>query len=248
MTGRSLADLRKLQRNQLKSITKDELIDAIMSAGDADVGVVALVDVKLSAVVNELGELRRTIMSSETSMNTKLADVQDKIDKQADIIMHQQLFLESVDRKERETNLVVLGVPDEQLALDGATNDGDKIEKVWEAMGDSTEVRSHRRLGRYDPGSTRARPILVTVATKTLRDNVIEKSRKLKDRPEPYKKIYVKKDTHPAVRKEWQRLRNAETAEKERPMNQGCVIRLDTKERKLYRDGVVIDRWNPHPF
>lgn len=71
----------------------------------------------------------------------------------------------------------------------------------------------------------------------------------MKQAADEYSKIYVKKDVHPSVRKEWSRLRDAEKAEKERPENAvGCEIRLDTQERKLYKDGVVIDGWNQQFF
>ena len=63
-----------------------------------------------------------------------------------------------------------------------------------------------------------------------------------------YKKIYIKKDTHPGVRREWKRLKDAEEEEKKKATNVGCNIRLDYKERVLYRDNVIIDRWQPHPF
>ena len=248
MAGRSLADIRKMPRAQIKSINKEELIDTILSAADVDVGAVARLEERLVSIATELGELRRTISTSETNTKKKLEDMQEQISKQANIIMQQQLFLEKVDRKERETNMVVLGVPDDQTALDGATNDDDKLSKVWEVLEDNTEIRSHRRLERHDPGSGRARPILVTVATKDARDKMLEKTPKLKNRGGPFEKIYVKKDVHPAVREEWKRLRTAETTEKERPENQGCTIRLDTRERKLYRNGVVIDGWNLHSF
>lgn len=248
MSGKSLADLRKIPRTQLKSITKDELIDSILSASDADVGVVARLEERLLSIATELSEIRRSITVSERDIGRRLAEMEEKIGKQADIIMQQQLFMEKMDRKERETNLVVLGVPDEQTVLEGATNDDDKLGKVWDVLEVDTEIRSHRRLGRLDPGNTRSRPILVTVATKEARDRVLEKTSRLKDRRGAFGKIYIKKDVHPAVREEWKRLRAAEIAEKERPENQGCTIRLDVRERKLYRNGVVIDGWNPHSF
>lgn len=65
---------------------------------------------------------------------------------------------------------------------------------------------------------------------------------------EPFKKIYIKKDSHPGVRREWKRLKEAEKEEKRKPSNVGCNIRLDFKERVLYKDGVIIDKWQPHPF
>ncbi len=58
----------------------------------------------------------------------------------------------------------------------------------------------------------------------------------------------MKKDVHPSVRKEWRRLPDVEAAEKAKPENVGCVIRLDTRERKVYKDDTVIDAWNAQFF
>ena len=63
-----------------------------------------------------------------------------------------------------------------------------------------------------------------------------------------YKTIYIKKDVLPGVRKEWNRLREAERVEKESAGNSGDVIYLDTKQRKLFKNNTVIDSWTPHPF
>ena len=94
----------------------------------------------------------------------------------------------------------------------------------------------------------RKRPILVRVRTRGDRDSVLSKAKDLKGAGDTFKTIYIKKDVHPAVRKEWARLSEAEKLEKEKPENQGVTIRLDTRERKLYKDDVVIDSWTPHPF
>ena len=88
----------------------------------------------------------------------------------------------------------------------------------------------------------------MTLASKSERDIILEKSPVLKQRRTPYDKVYIKKDVHPAVRQEWKRLRDAAAAEKDRPENQGCNIRLVVKQRKLYRDDTVIDKWNMHHF
>ena len=84
--------------------------------------------------------------------------------------------------------------------------------------------------------------------SKTSRDKILAKAKKLKEAGVIYDKIYMKKDVHPSVRNDWKRLRDVEKREKEKPEITGCNILLDTKERKLYRDGIVIDCWNPHPF
>ena len=170
--------------------------------------------------------------------------------KQSEIILQHQLFLEQLDRQKRETNLVLFGIPDGQESFDGATTDDDKIKKVWtavEADPDIITIRSHRRLGRVINGN-RPRPLLVDVESKSIRDEMLEKSKKLKELQENYKKIYIKKDSHPEVRKEWKRLRDAEEVEKNKPSNSGCTIRLDFKQRVLYKNDIAIDKWRPHPF
>ena len=77
---------------------------------------------------------------------------------------------------------------------------------------------------------------------------MLAKVPQLKQRGGAYGKIFVKKDIHPSIRNEWKRLHDAERAEKERPENAGCVIRLEPRERKLYKDGVVIDSWSQLSF
>lgn len=56
--------------------------------------------------------------------------MQEQIDKQADIIARQQNFLESLDRKEREARVVVMGVPDDGESLEGETSDEGKLQKT----------------------------------------------------------------------------------------------------------------------
>ena len=91
-------------------------------------------------------------------------------------------------------------------------------------------------------------PLLVKVDSKVHRDKVLELSKKLKDANQTLKKIYVKKDSHPEVRKEWRRLKEVEEREKNKPENYGHDIRIDYKRRVVLKDDQVIDQWRPHPF
>ena len=99
------------------------------------------------------------------------------------------------------------------------------------------------RLGKAEAG--RNRPILAKVPSRAARDKILENTKELRAAGPAYRRISVKKDRHPAIRKEWKRLRGVETAEKGKPVNQGCTIRLDYKKREITRDGVVIDKWSP---
>lgn len=247
--AKSLTDLRKLARSQLKSITKDELIESIMTP-DPNEDLLKSLNDKIAGLSGEVTDLKNVLTSPESEINGKLTRMQQEIDKQAEIIARQQRFLEQLDRKERENHLIVLGVPDGGEALDGETSDEGKLKKIWSQMEVPYDAISHKRLGRMDAQQTnnRKRPILVVVSTRYVRDNVLENARKLKSASAQYNRIYVKKDVHPSVRNEWKRLRDAERAEKDRPENVGCVIRFDVKERKLYRDDVVVDQWTPMGF
>ena len=243
--SKSLSELRKLPRSQLRSITKEELIESTMAPAANEDFLRSLND-KMTSFSEELADLKNLLISPESVINKQLTRMQTEIDKQAEIITKQQHFLEQLDRKERENHLIVLGVPDGEEALDGETSDEEKLRKIWMQMEVAYEVVSHKRLGKLDvQGNSRKRPILVVLASKHVRDNVLANTRGLKNSSACFGRIFVKKDLHPSVRNEWKRLKEAERKEKERPENVGCVIRLDVRERKLYRDDVVIDKWNP---
>ena len=102
------------------------------------------------------------------------------------------------------------------------------------------------RMGTLADG--RNRPILVKMPSKAQREKVLKKTKNLKEAGPAFKKVYVRKDVHPATRREWKRLKDAEKSEKEKPGNEASTITLDYKARVLLRDNVIIDRWKPTYF
>ena len=239
--------LRGMSKSQLDKFAKPDLITCIMSSSDTDIGTLTRIEARMNEVQQSCITIRQENAARDKINEDRINAMQVKIDKQSEIIMKQQLYLEAADRKDRETNLIVLGVPEDGTAIDGANNDNEKLDKIWGKVNDQTVRVSSKRLGKTIQ-TDKTRPILVRVISKEDRDIVLEKTKELKGAGEEYKKIYIKKDVHPAVRKEWARLREVERLEKERPENRGATIRLDTRERKLYRDDTVIDSWTPHPF
>ena len=259
MSGKTLAELRRLDRTQIGRLTMDDLISAILAPDASDQtqfsdAVRLLVEEmrglreSLKTNSDEIRDLKETIRTNEERNNSRIDQLEKRISSQDEIIKNQQGFFEKFDASQRETKLVVLGVPDEHESLDGATDDAAKLGKVWEAIGETAPIQRHQRLGRQQAGG-RSRPILVHVATRDHRDSAIGKARRLKeDAREPFKAIYVKKDVHPVVRKEWGRLRGVLRTELARPENAGENIRLDTRERKIYKNDIVIDSWRATYF
>lgn len=222
-------------------------MDSILSAPEArDEQLLELTN-KLHTLVNEVTDLKKAVTASNTGVNKKVDHLQDQVNKQNEIISKQQRYLEYLDRKDREKNLIITGVPDENEALMGATNDEEKLGKIWSEAGIAEDIQGYRRLGIIGEGR-RCRAILLTLNSREARDRVLTKAPQLKQGNKACEKIFIKRDVHPSIRNEWKRLRDAEKVEKERPENVGCVIRLDTRERKLYKDGVVIDSWSQLSF
>ena len=214
--GLPTIDVRRMQRSQLSNYKKDELINGILASQEEESPGMRGVEEMIAALRAEVADLRAAMTSPESFITKKFAEMQQKVDRQADIIASQQRFLETVDRKEREMNVVVLGLPDEGEALDGAVTDAEKLVRVWTKVGVSPAECQHRRLGAQAAGG-RKRPLLVTIPNKDTRSRILANAKNLKTAGEAYSRIYVKKDTHPGVRKEWHRLREVEAREKERP-------------------------------
>ena len=88
----------------------------------------------------------------------------------------------------------------------------------------------------------------MVVDSRSVRDDILEKAKKLKESGDTFKKVFIKKDVHPSVRAEWKRLFDVEKNEKNRPENQGANIVFNIRERKIYKDNVLIDQWSLQHF
>ena len=226
-------------------MNKTEILDILESA-TLPVGDNTALISSIAHLTTEIVNLKTSLDNSQASTRTQIDELRQQISKQNQVIVKQQQYLEQHDRKERECNLVILGVPDDNEALEGATTDEEKVKKVWEKAGIVCDIKSTQRLGRS--GGPRRRPVLAVVRSRAERDSALEKAKTLKSANETYNRIYIKKDVHPSVREEWKRLRDVFQREKDRPENQGCNIRFDAKERKVYKNNAVIDQWSMQSF
>ena len=92
--------------------------------------------------------IKTAIVSPDCLINKNYAQLKAHVDKQEEILVKQQQFLEALDQKEGEASIVVLGVPDENEALDGATTDQEKLNKIWNKVGVRGVEDTHLPLGR----------------------------------------------------------------------------------------------------
>ena len=156
------------------------------------------------------------------------------------IVVGQQRFIEQLDNKDRECNIIITGLKED------AIDDKRKCETVMQKIGkEGVEISNLIRLGEARADGT-GRPILAKVKDRATREGVIRASRALKrEQGSDYEKVFVKKDLHPAVRKEWKRLHDCKDAEQAKPENAGKNVFLDFKKREVRCDNIVIDKWSP---
>lgn len=182
-----------------------------------------------------------------TSIKKKVDQLSQKLDEAFKIISQQQLFLESLDNRERRRNLVITGLSEENDAT--GSSDLEKVRTVINATGyqlPNDPAWEIRRLGKQN--ERKKRPILVVVDDGHQRNEILKNAKNLKSAVGALSTVYVKKDVHPAVRKEMARLRTRQREEKEKPQNVGVNITYDWKNRVLLRDGNVIDKFSPYFF
>ena len=90
--------------------------------------------------------------------------------------------------------MIVLGVPEEGEAVDGANTDNEKLDKIWEKVNDDSMRVCAKRLGNTAQHG-RKRPILVRVRTRGDRDSVLSKAKDLKGAGDTFKTIYILRKT-----------------------------------------------------
>ena len=230
----SQAQINKLNNTQLKQA----LTTMVGDYGNDEPTNATLLQ-EIQGVKEDIKEIRE--------MKVKITALSSKLDQAFAIIHQQQKFLELLDSRHRQRNIIITGVSEEEDSL--GKDDRSKIISILEGAGYDDHVNVSewgvRRLGK---GDGRKRPILLEVEDNTRRDAILRRAKNLKGKGEPLGAVYIKKDIHPAVRKELQRMRKREKEEKEKPGNQGTNIYYDSAQRVLLRDGEIIDRYSPSFF
>ena len=251
----SLKDLQAMSCTDLGKVRKDELIHIIKSHKDSetngdDANPLILAELrairssqdslaeKITTMVNRVERVENDNQHLKTRMNA----LEEKVESQAKVISKQQGYLEQLDYRERGRNLVITGVPEDVTWNDADTDEG-KLKAIFQHMEveAATDNMAWRRIGSNKEG--KHKPILVSVSSMQKRNLIALKSSRLHESVQ-FQSIRVKKDKHPAVRKEWQRLFEVEAAEKAKPENAGKTIEVDKKNRTVLCNGSVIDTWN----
>ena len=248
-----MSDLERPTPAAVGKMKREELKDLVLKL---------LEETSTDIVANQHGEIMpmlQTILDEvkkgnqeREKLKTELEELKTKNEIITRTLSQQQRFLEMLDGERRANRLIVHGIPEKNMTIDGneLANDDEKVSTVLQKINhDSNEIIKVRRLGQPAENDTqKIRPIEVSFTSCKPRDKILQDARHLKDKGIPFANIRIKKDLHPAVRQEWKRLKELEEEEKARPENTGMNIRIDYRKRVLLRDDVVIAKWQPKFF
>ena len=112
-----------------------------------------------------------------------------------------------------------------------------------------TDISLHRdnlHIRRLGIDKSRPRTLLISLNCQETCREILNIAKKLKDTDE-YASIFIRKDTHPNLRYEDNRLRRRVRNEKAKPANTNVNIRYDRKQWVQMRNGIIISRFT-HPL
>ena len=192
-------------------------------------------------VNDEIETLQNRVKLLETNNEKK----DEEISTLKHTVINMQRALNTIDQGERSTKAIVQHLPESEM--DGENNeklvnDVEKIKQICRLMEyniDDQEVEHLRieRIGREREGIPRM--IKIQFQNMGKRDAFVKNSSKMKEAPEAWKKVYVKKDQHPVYVNENNRLRTKMKKLQNVPENANKTIII--KDGKLTVNGTIVD-------
>ena len=223
-------------------ISVRKLLDLIKEKTDPINHRLTDVETGIAKVQHDIDPLEKRVRILEKEIESK----SEKIDTLTGIIVNMQKAINMIDFDKRSTNIMVSGISETEITTKNdhgdeivLSDDKEKVDLILEVIGCSeidTEEFEYSRIGKPKQGAERM--IKVNTGTKQIRDDIIEKASTLKSIPE-WKKIYLKKDTHPVYVQETGRLRiKMKELKKKFPGNEEKVKIVNGK---LEVEGKIID-------
>ena len=185
------------------------------------------------------------IISLEKRVDTLEKEKNGRILQLTDTVVNMQRALNSIDSKDRANNVIMLGLTEEDMTVDGIllSGDAEKIKFIFRKIniGENIIPSTSQRIGRDINGEKR-RALKIIFKDYDTREIIMENAWKLKAFGNPLDKVYINRDTHPVYQKENQRLRKKFNDLKKRADLQQEPNRVKLTKGLLTLDDVTIDR------
>ena len=209
-------------------------------------------------ILSELGDVKKTANENKKEVGVlktkvdklaeELKDVKAENEKLRSTGSNNLKYLVNLDRNTRRSNLILLGVPEqEDLTINQTSykDDEDKIDALLTHIGvkNEVEVNSFTRLGKKSDNdeSELKRPLKIVMKKCEMVSSVLINAKKLRGLD---KMIFFKPDKSKKERDEFQRLlKKKNESELSHPTGDGQPKRVVLEKGVLTVDGVVIDRY-----
>ena len=196
------------------------------------------------------GDIQNKIITLENRVKI-LEKENEKKDDDINVLKHTVISMQrsfnSMDQNERSTNAIIQHLSENDI--DGTepgeklTSDIEKIRHICKLMEHNMDEESIQNLNINRIGQKREgmpRMIKIVFPNMNERDAFVKNSSKIKNAPDIWKKVYVKKDQHPVYVNENNRLRKKMVDLRKLPNNKDKEIFI--KNGKLTIDGIVVDQ------
>ena len=168
----------------------------------------SMLDAKIQRIEAKFDAAVEQLDKKIVVLENKCEKYEEDIGNLKSIVSMQQRVISKIDSSERDRNLIISRVSEQDVIYEGKTYHSDK-EKLTVLFGlldvPLPEVEIDR-LGKPNPNYDRK--IKVVMPDKTSRNNVLKKAKQLKDAHEPWKYVFINSDKHQVVLQEETRLRN----------------------------------------
>ena len=209
----------------------------------------------LQPIQTSIQEIQTTINQQMGALQTKVQVLENELKKEVakneqltSVVVTMQKSLNMIDADKRVTNLMINGLPEEEMQDDEErvlNDDAAKMKYLFHCIGiNDIDVQidgfEYSRIGTVVEG--RKRMLKINVGSKETRDKICKESKKVKLLPAPWKHIYINKDVHPVYLKENQRIRKKMQELKKIPGYEHESGRVKLDNGKLMVDGSMVDQ------
>ena len=209
----------------------------------------------LQPIQTSIQEIKTTIDHQMGALQNKVQVLENELKKEVTrneqltgVIVSMQKSLNMIDADKRVTNLMVNGLPEEEMVDSNdevLPDDIAKFKYLSHCIGindidASIDEFEFSRLGAAVEGKKRV--IKINVGTKETRDKICKETKKVKLLPAPWKYVYINKDVHPVYLKENQRIRKKMQELKKVPGFEHESGRVKLENGLLTVDGSTVDQ------
>ena len=209
----------------------------------------------LQPIQSSVEEIKTTLTQQMGALQTKVQVLENELKKEVtknetltSAVVSMQKCLNQIDVEKRVTNLMISGLPEEEMITAENTNLADDKEKLKTLlhnigindMDAEIDTFEYTRIGVAN--ERKRRLLKVNVGSKDTRDKICVETKKIKLLPAPWKSIYINKDVHPVYLKENQRVRKKMQDLKKVPGFEHESGRVKLENGLLKVDGAIVDQ------